>query len=84
MPGQMVGRKEGEKELTTAGLGTRSSHPDPPRIEWIKRGLIRQDKTRPPPTVAPGVAALDHEVGDHAVETEAVVKTVSREVRNLS
>ena len=58
--------------------------PDPPGVERPQARLVGQREAGAAPAVAARIAALDHEVGHHAVEGQAVVEALARQVPDLA
>ena len=76
-------RGEGDKELAAAGVRAGEGHADRAAAVAQAVDLVADDVARAAAAVAPRVTALDHEVGDDAVEGEAVVETLRRELQEV-
>src|SRR6202035_111235 len=75
--------REGEEELAAAGVRAGERHADPPAGVAPAIDLVADGVARAAEAVAAGIAALHHEVGNDAMEGEAVVEALAGEVEEV-
>src|SRR5688500_15100218 len=69
----------GDEELTATGVGKVERHPDSSTQVWTLVELVADRVARPALAVTSRITALNHEVGDHAMERQAVEEMFLRQ-----
>lgn len=82
---EVRGWEVGDEELAAIGVRTRIGHREDAGLVVLERAvnLIRELVARAAGTGARWVAALNHEVGDHAVEGDAVIVATLCKIKEI-
>src|SRR5437588_10897459 len=82
---QPGGRRGGDdEELGAVGIGAGVGHGQRPPLDAVLVDLVLERVARTAGAGALGAAALDHEVGDDAVEGEPVVEALARQLAEVA